>query len=193
VKFGVCLCQEITTGTMPSDHPIRCEWKDLAYDAGWGEPVHQQERYYNSGFVGLHIDRREFLNIWMAANQLAATVGIKRNLFSHGTRTSIFYGIDQDTMNIASMYSKEPLTTIGPEGMGFIGGGFTMYHTAGGKKPWRKKFIRSALTGIPPWNGDKHFLECADGPIQPYSAKQLKKLRRHARYAALIGRFMSRR
>jgi hypothetical protein len=95
-------------------------------------------------------------------------------------------------MNIAAMYANAPLSTIGPEGMGWINGGFTMYHTVGGKKPWRKKFVQSALSGDPPWNGDKHFLECAGGPIQPFSDRKLKSLRRQALLATLIGRFYSR-
>ena len=55
VRHGVCLCQEIAMGTMPSRHPIRAEWMRMAREAGWSEPRRDQERYYNSGFVGLDI------------------------------------------------------------------------------------------------------------------------------------------
>jgi hypothetical protein len=190
VSRGVCLCQEITMGTMPSDHPIRGEWIDLAREAGWGEPMRLQERYFNSGFLGLTVEQKAFLGRWSAANQLAASSGVRQDLFSQESRVKTFYGIDQDTLNIAVMYSAEPLSTIGPEGMGFVDGGFTMYHTAGGVKPWRKKFLRSAIAGVPPWNGDKHFLACADGPIAPFSA--LGWMRRSAGIASLIGRFYGR-
>jgi hypothetical protein len=95
-------------------------------------------------------------------------------------------------MNITTMYAQVPLTAIGPEGMGFIAGGFTMYHTVGSKKPWRKNFLRSALKGTPPSGGDKHFLQCADGPLHPYTPGQLGKMRRSIQWAALIGRFFRR-
>jgi hypothetical protein len=192
IRHGVCLCQEITMGTMASNHPIRLEWMEVARNAGWGEPVNNQERYYNSGFVAMDITNRRFLDMWMAAARLAASAGVEQDKLVSGTRDRSFFTVDQDTMNMTAMYSKAPLTTLGPEGMGFIDGGFAMYHSAGGKKPWRKKFLRSALSGVPPWNGDKHFLECAEGAIRPYTDRQLKKLRSSAKWAALIGRFYKR-
>jgi hypothetical protein len=189
IRFGVCLCQEITMGMMPSNHPLRCEWMEIFRNEGWGEVVSQQERYYNGGFVGLDLQHRAFVETWKAAMRVAASAGVNENHLQHGTRAEVFFSTDQDALNVATMYAKAPLTAIGPEGMGWIPGGFTMYHTVGGKKPWRKKFIRSALSGNPPWNGDKHFLECAQGPIQPFSQAKLKKMRLAARLASLVGRF----
>jgi hypothetical protein len=192
VRFGVCLCQEITLGVMASDHPIRCEWMELAQAAGWTAPVRQQERYYNGGFVGMHVEHREFLNTWVAANRLANSAGVDPANIKQGMPGDTFFCTDQDTLNMTTMYSKAPLTTLGPEGMGFVAGGFTMYHTVGGAKPWRRKFLRDVLQGSPPGNNDKHFLECAEGPIQPYTSGKLKKMRRAAQWAALIGRFYRR-
>ena len=192
IQFGVCLCQDITMGTMPSNHPIRREWMVAAKESDWAAPVSTQERYYNGGFVALHADYREFLATWIAAMKLANSAGVDPHQLQHGTRANTFYSTDQDALNIAAMYSNCPLSAIGPEAMGFTPGGFTMYHTVGGKKPWRKKFLSSALTGDPPWNGDKHFLECSDGPIHPYSAGQLKSMRRAANWGTLIGRFYRR-
>jgi len=193
VKHGVCLCQEITMGTMPSDHPIRLEWAQVAKSAGWAPPARQLERYFSAGFIGMGIEHRYFLDVWTSANQLARSAGLDLAHIQHGTRANSFYSTDQDALNVASMYAKEPMSTVGPEGMGFVDGGFTMYHSAGVIKPWRKKFLRSALAGIPPWNGDKHFLECADGPIQPFRAGQLRRMRSSAKWAAFAGRFFSRR
>jgi hypothetical protein len=192
VRHGVAICQEITMGTMASNHPLRCEWMELATNAGWGEPYRLQERYYNSGFVGMDIVHRGFLDTWKAAVRLANAAGVKHDQFQKGTRAQTFFTVDQDTMNIATMYAKQPLTTIGPEGMGWVTGGFTMYHTLGRKKPWRKKFLRSALDGDPPVGGDKHYLQCASGPIQPYTPGKLKRLRLSAQVATLIGRFFRR-
>lgn len=192
VRHGVCICQEIIMGTMPSNHPLRCEWMELARTAGWGEPVRQQERYYNSGFVGMSVEHRAYLDTWKAAVCLANAAGVKKDQFQKGSRAQTFYTVDQDTMNITTMYAQVPLTTIGPEGMGFIAGGFTMYHILGHKKPWRKKFLRSALAGDPPVDGDKYFLQCVDGPVQPYTPGQLKRMRWSAQWATLVGRFFRR-
>lgn len=192
VRHGVSICQEYTMGSMAPNHPLRCEWIELARNAGWGEPWRLQDRYYNSGFVGMHIEHREYLETWKAAVRLANAAGVEQDQFQKGTRAQTFYTVDQDAMNITTMYTKVPLTTIGPEGMGWISGGFTMYHTLGPLKPWRKKFLPSALNGDPPGPGDKHFLECVGGPIQPYSPGKLRRLRRAARWAALIGRFIRR-
>jgi hypothetical protein len=192
VRHGVCLCQEIAMGTMPSRHPIRCEWMRLASEAGWGEPRIQQERYYNSGFVGLDIEHRGFLTQWIEAIRLANHSGVAPTQFQKGNRAQVFYTIDQDTLNIATMYADVPFTTIGPEGMGFVSGGFTMYHSVGPGKAWRKKFLRASLEGMPPSAGDKHFLATADGPLHPYSAWALKTMRLRAGLAAFLGRFYRR-
>ncbi len=192
IRFGVCLNQEISMGVMASDHPIRCEWMELARRAGWGEPLRQQERYYNAGFIGLALKDRAFLDTWLAANELASAAGVDLTLFQTGSRVNTFHFADQDAMNIAAMYAPTPLTTIGPEGMGWITGGFTMYHSVGSAKPWRKNFLVAALRGIPPSNADKHFLDSAWGPIQPFPLKRLKRQRSMARWASFIGRFYRR-
>jgi len=192
VSHGVCLCQEFTMGTMSSRHPIRAAWMRMAREAGWGEPLRAQERYYNSGFVGLDIGDRAFLAQWIAAVRLANANGVKPNQFQKGGRHQVFFTVDQDTLNIATMYADVPFSTIGPEGMGFISGGFTMYHSVGAPKAWRKKFIRACLDGFPPSNGEKHFLQCAEGPLHPYSASALRGLRRRAGIAAFLGRFYRR-
>ena len=179
-------------GTMPSNHPIRYEWMELARSEQWPEPVYQQERYYNGGFIGLRVEHRKFLDTWKAAMRLANSHGVDDSQIQHGTRANAFFSTDQDALNVAAMYAPVPLSTMGTEGMGWIAGGFTMYHTVGGKKPWRKKFLRAALSGDPPWNGDKHFLECADGPIRPFPARQLHRMRKAAQWASLIGRFYKR-
>jgi hypothetical protein len=194
IRFGVCISQEITMGVMASNHPIRCEWMELARDAGWGEPVRLQERYYNSGFVGLPIEHRAYLDTWKAAVRLANAAGVATSQFQKGSRAQTFFTVDQDTMNISTMYSPAsvPLTTLGPEGMSWVPGGFTLYHTVGPKKPWRKKYLRALFQGLPPTGGDKHFLEMVEGPIHPYTALQLKSMRFRAEIASLLGRFYRR-
>jgi len=192
VGHGVCLCQEQTMGSMPSRHPIRAEWMRMASEAGWGEPCREQERYYNSGFAGLDVAHRRFLEQWVAAVRLANANGVTPSQFQKGGRHQVFFTVDQDTMNISTMYADVPFSTIGPEGMGFVYGGFTMYHSVGKMKAWRKKFLRAALAGLPPTNGEKHFLTCIDGPLHPYPAFAVRSLRLRAGIAALVGRFYRR-
>jgi hypothetical protein len=76
--------------------------------------------------------------------------------------------------------------------MGFVPGGFTMYHSLGAAKPWRKNFLRFALKGIPPSNGDRHYLANVAGPIRPYTPGRLGRLRLQGAIAAGIGRFYRR-
>lgn len=192
VECGVSLCQDITSGTMPSRHPVRCGWIELARAAGWGSPVSEQERYYNGGFIGLGMKFQSFLATWRSALDLAHSNGAPPEVLRLSSREEIFHFPDQDALNVATMYADVPVSAIGPEGMGFIPGGFTMYHSVGFAKPWRKKFLRAALRGVPPTSGDKHYLESCDGPICAYTPARLCYLRWQAPIAAAIGRFYRR-
>ena len=191
-SYGVALCQDITSGTMPSRHPVRCAWIQLARAAGWGGPLQEQDRYYNGGFVGLGRNFEDFLATWQSALDLAYSNGLGPGTLNKRNREHAFNCADQDALNIAIMYSGVPISPIGPEGMGFIPGGFTMYHSVGYSKPWRKQFLRSALKGIPPTNGDKHYLESSVGPICAYPPSRLRRLCLQASVASAIGRFYRR-
>ncbi len=193
IQHGICLCQESSIGNMPSNHPIRCEWICLAAKHGWGEPVRREERYYNSGFVGLEAGQREFLERWKEGIALANAHGVHERQFQVGSRSQTFFTIDQDTMNLATMFVRESFSTMGPDGMGWETGGFAMYHNRGKMKPWNKRYLRAAAIGYPPSNGEKHFLQCAAAPISVFSPGRLSRLRIEARMASLIGRFYSRR
>jgi hypothetical protein len=192
-KRGVSICSEITNGYMPEKHPVRCMWEDAARDAGWGPPVTAQTRYYNAGFIGLDIAYASFLKRWKFAIEIATQTGVDLKDFMLGTREDAYFCVDQDSLNLTTMYATEPISAIGPEGMGFIHGGFTMFHMVGSPKPWNKKYFLSALRGIPPGRGDKHFLASAKAPIRLYSPGKLRLMRLDASAGALIGRFYSRR
>jgi hypothetical protein len=191
VRFGVCLVQDMRN-IMPSRHPFRCEWRALARQAGWREPVQEHDHYYNSGFVGMGVVHRAFLVRWMDAVRLANATGVQPGDFQKRGLPQLFARVDQDSLNIAAMYAGVPFSTMGPEGMGFTPGWNAMYHADGRFKPWRKNFLLSALRGSPPTSADKQFLACAAGPIQAYSPAALKWLRARCTAAALLGRFYSR-
>ncbi len=99
-----------------------------------------------------------------------------------------FHASDQDALNIAAMYSKFPLSTLGPQGMGFIPGDVKMYHTVG-QKPWRGSFFLRALAGVPPSNAMKFFFTQVSSPIRAYSSWRLAAKRLACSTAAFIGRF----
>jgi hypothetical protein len=54
--------QKARTFFVPKLRQVAHFLMELARNAGWGEPLRQQERYYNSGFAGLHIEHRAYLN-----------------------------------------------------------------------------------------------------------------------------------
>jgi len=192
-EYGIALCSEIINGDMPPRHPLRCMWVEMMEKYGWGEPVVPQTHYFNSGFLGLNVRYATFLDRWKKATAIAVVeTNIDVTTFMPGTRENAFYAFDQDTLNLTTMYASEPISAIGPEGMGFTVGGFTMYHSVGGPKPWKKEFLRKALAGMPPSNGDKHFLECATGPIRPFTESELKAKLRTAKLGSMIGRFYRR-
>jgi hypothetical protein len=190
---GVSICSDITTGYMPERHPLRCMWEDVARNAGWGPPVTVQTRYFNAGFVGLDIAYASLLERWKRAIEIATQTGLDLRAFMPGTREDAYYVVDQDSLNLTTMYATEPISAIGPEGMGFIHGGFTMFHSVGSAKPWKKKHFLSALRGMPPGTGDKHFLASANSPIRLYSPGKLRVMRLDVSAGALIGRFYGRR
>jgi hypothetical protein len=192
-ECGVSICSDITNGYMPEKHPLRCMWEDVARNAGWGPPVAAQTRYFNSGFVGLDIAYVSFVERWKRAIEIAVEKGADLRNFMLGTREDVYYVVDQDSFNLATMYAIEPISAIGPEGMGFIHGGFTMFHSVGSPKPWNKGHVLSALRGITTSRADKHFLACASAPIRLYSPGKFRVMLLGASAGALIGRFYGRR
>jgi hypothetical protein len=189
VGFGVSLVSDHMNGAMPPRHPLRCMWVEAAQQAGFGDPVSPQTRYFNGGFVALDVQHASFLERWRAFMEMVAHLGTDLGGFMKGSRENPFYASDQDVLNLTVMYGDEPVSAIGPEGMGFVPGGFTMYHSIGTPKPWEKRFVRLALEAKPPINADKHFLQCADGPIHPLESAKLKSMRMAIKIGSMIGRF----
>ena len=109
-------------------------------------------------------------------------------------RTYPFFSIDQDALNVTAMCAKSPISEIGPEGMDFIHGGWTMSHAVGVPKPWRKKFIWSALKGYSPSLADSAYWSNVgqDSPITSYTKLHVKVKRISILVASLISRFYHR-
>lgn len=191
MQCGVALCTDVN-GAMPENHPRRSAWKCLVGTLGLQNP-RPLNTYYNAGFVGLPTACSGFLKRWSEVIELAGANGF--DLHTGGTCCyfDLFSKGDQDALNIATMYSEYELTTLGPEGMGFAPGQAAMYHAVGSPKPWRKKLLRSALLGVPPFPPDRAYLANITHPIRPHSGLAVASRRAQCAMGALIGRFYSRR
>jgi hypothetical protein len=185
-RHGVALCQEVILGTLPEDAPFRHAWMEIVADMGLGKP-RALNRYFNSGMVGVAAADAGFLHLWKRVLDRVGAMGYDLKAFMPGNRELDFYTIDQDALNIAAMYSEHPLSTMGPEAMGFVPGGFTMYHVQG-RKPWRISPLREALAGRPPSNAVKYFFTQVSSPIRAYSALHLRAKKLGFAIAAFIGR-----
>ena len=191
VHHGIALCEDVN-GTLPANHPLRHRWIEIASERGLRNPQ-PLSRYYNGGFVGLSASCSGFLELWRDVTRIAESEGLDLGAFGRGDRTQPFHKADQDILNIAAMYSEYPLTTIGPDGMGFVPGAATMYHAIGSPKPWNKKMVLSALLGVPPSSSDKAFLKNVTHPIRLYGSFGLADRQFSCALGALIGRFYRRR
>ena len=189
-RHGVALCQEITNNILPHDSPLRYQWIEIAETISLNNPRLLQH-YYNGGMVGVPAEHADFLRLWKRLIELSADHGCALDRMMPGTREMPFHASDQDALNMAAMYSQAPLTTLGPEGMGFIPGGARMYHTVG-TKPWQGSFLKRALSGNPPTNAMKAFFSHCEGPIRPYKRWQLRAKRLACTISAMIGRFYRR-
>jgi hypothetical protein len=190
VKCGIGLCEDVNR-VMPPNHPIRHKWIELVSASGLMNPT-TLYTYYNGGFVGLPASYSGFLDLWHEVLRIAEAEGLDPRAFGTGDRTNPFFRSDQDALNVAAMYTEYPLSTLGPDGMDFVHGGFTMSHAAASPKPWRKNMVLSALGGAPPFSSDKAFLEHLSDPIRAYSSLRLAARRLSCRIGALIGRFYRR-
>jgi len=189
MSYGVSMVHEIISNDMPTSHPVR---------RGWEGVIKRSKRvvernitsYINSGFCGVNRQNIEFLEVWSDIIQVAIKdYGFKANEFAHTNRSDLFFAKDQDAFNVAAMCSKSPISEIGPDGMDFLNGGFTMSHAVGHRKPWLKDFIRSSLRGIPPTNTDKIFWSTVNGPLRPYKTSKIRLKKIALAIASLIGRF----
>lgn len=191
VRLGIALCQDVN-GCMPADHPVRLHWK--RYLDGQGYSTHRELNvYYNSGFIGLARESFEALEIWesLINKSLQGELDVL-NGWPAIHRTDVYWGFDQDTMNMMAMATPYSLSTMGPESMEFVPGGMVMSHAVGAKKPWNKPYLRCALRGEPPTRADKAYWQYVEAPIRLYSKTSLLLNRLRVKLAAAIGCFIRR-
>jgi hypothetical protein len=193
LSHGVALVHEISYNDMPPSHPLRMEWLKVIKQAGL-QSARDIHSYINGGFCGVSRKNIEFLKVWANITQVAIRqFGLTPDQWSHDyDRTFMFHSQDQDTLNITAMCSSSPISEMGPEAMDFVDGGFTMSHCVGSPKPWKKKYLASALKGIPPSKAEKAYWLHTTNPILIHSDFSLKITNASIMVAALIGRFYKR-
>jgi hypothetical protein len=189
-RYGIALCEDIVMNAVRENSPLRHKWMEVAGGIGLGTP-RALNHYFNGGMVGLSPAHASFLTLWNRFIQLGETAGGNIQQILSGSRALPFYILDQDALNMAAMYTEHPLSTMGPEAMGFETGGFTMYHTVG-PKPWKGSLLRRALDGRPPTNAFRFFFTQVSSPIQAYSPWRLRSKQLACSIATFIGRFYSR-
>ncbi len=189
-RYGIALCEENVNYNLADNSPLRLQWADLGTELGLGEPQ-PVNRYFSGGMVGVAAAHAGFLDLWKRILDWVQAAGYDLEVFKPGTADMPFNATDQDALNMAAMYTKYPLTTMGPEAMGFIPSGFTMYHAVG-QKPWRGSFLLRALKGEPPSGAMKFFFTQVSSPIRAYSPVHLFAKRMACGMGAFIGRFYRR-
>jgi hypothetical protein len=75
VQYGFALVEDCTFPYMPSDHPLRYQWIQVARSAGFTQK-RAPSRYYNSGFVGLPENMRHVLAIWESLTEAATDLSV---------------------------------------------------------------------------------------------------------------------
>lgn len=186
-RNGVALCLDNNFAIVPSDHPWRAEWGRLGRQAGL-EQRRKLDFYYNGGFFGLTRPNASFLEVWCRLTQAYQQVGGDLVSRKSADRKQSVVG-DQDLMNAAVMCSQLPLSSVGPDGMDFGGGGYLMSHAVYGTKPWVKQFTLDLFrTGNPPSLADKEFMKNIAWPIRIFSPLEEQLKRADLKVAAVLGR-----
>jgi hypothetical protein len=188
---GVALCQEITNANLSSNHPFRFKLKIYAKSLGF-DVKRELSQLFNGGYIGVCAKWKPCLGVWKALIQGLPDYGIPLDQFSVSDPTCAFNVADQMMLNLMAMVADCPLSTVGPEEMDFLPGGSYMSHASGSPKPWRKKYIRSALCGTGPSRAEKAFWRSTQFPIELFSKSQLLAKQFDLKTAAAISRFIRR-
>ena len=172
-SYGVAFCQEINWQNMSDNHPKMMGLKEFSKQLGL-ERYRESNRYYNAGFIGVQKNHISILELWKNLIECLGKTQVDLSKMHSGDPTSSIYTIDQDLFNLSVILTNCPISTIGPEGMDFIPGGFTMSHAAGATKPWRKKMFLSALMKKQrPSLADRGYWRHTQTPIKLYSDYRL--------------------
>lgn len=169
---GVAAAQD-QQPALPTGHWLFKGWQEAFSPKGYLLRETPRE-YVNAGFLGVHRDAVGVVERWRDMMRIAAEAfgGLDASNLSRGRKTeqistpyTSFAQTDQDVLNAVLRCGSEPLSLVGPEGMGFRPGPALMSHAVG-QKPWAKPFIWQAMRGIRPTLADQMFLKFSSGPLR---------------------------
>ncbi len=188
---GVALCEDLANQKMPNDHPVRVYWANFLTSGGF-QLSRSLNQYFNGGFLGVHKHYEAAIYDWQNIFDHILRQGIDIRWGRPTDRTDYFQKQDQDALNLMAMTTECPLSTVGPDGMDFVEGGFLMSHAVAAPKPWDRKLIYNALRGMPPGKADKEFFNNVEHPIRLYERSHLRNIKRRLQIAAGFGRIIKR-
>jgi lipopolysaccharide biosynthesis glycosyltransferase len=192
LEYGIALVEDLLYPDLTGDHPLRMGWMKAV--SGMGVTQKRRiDRYYNSGFLGVPYQYRDFLTLWDSLMEWTEKHSTNnRQIWQSADRSSLFMATDQDNLNIAVMVTDYPVSTVGPDGMDFLPGGFLMSHAVNSPKPWNKPFLKRALTGVPPAAWDKLYWQCVSDPIRLFDPGTIQRKQRELKISSALGRFIRR-
>ena len=190
VEEGVGICGDVNFDFDPN-HPIRKKWAKLA--EAQGVPVRNEiHGFYNSGFLAWKQEHKQFIADWNRAFSILEPKSGDMKQFRVYDRTAVVQSTNQDSFNLAMMITEVPISTIGPEAMGFINGIQLMFHPIG-PKPWNREFGKDFLGGSAPRQSDVHFWRHINGPVlQPVPVAKADRMYKYCRALRWMGRFYHR-
>lgn len=160
VNQGVAICEDVNSN-MNRNHPIRKQWAGFANELGI-DIQSEIDYYYNSGFLGWTRSTKAFLSDWDKSFEILAKRSGDMKQFRVNNRTHVVLSANQDSLNLATMITTTPISTIGPEAMGFKSGMRLMSHPIG-LKPWNRNYFIEFLDGNAPRMSDIDFWKNVNG------------------------------
>lgn len=191
VSCGIAICED-QYPNLSSNHPKRVAWKKFAEQRGF-VCEKSLDSFYNSGCIGVKADHKSILLTWKKLLDECISAGhVDMNSLRAKHSYPYLYD-DQCVLSAALMFTKYPLSVIGPEGMDFGQVGGLMAHAVGPiAKPWQRQFILEALKGIPPRSADKVYWQETQSPVAIYDDKTAHRKKFQVRLSSLISYFIKR-
>jgi hypothetical protein len=201
VTCGVAVSEDVNS-PLSKYHPRRMAWRRYFDDKGFSLNF-KDSIYVNSGFIGVNLENRSFLELWKKIQEAMAPLigGLDRSIFrgDHfvlleqvGGPFMPFVKTDQDALNAAIEASNKEISFIGKDAMGFENGFILMYHALGRPKPWRWKIFKQSFDGRPPRKVDIEYWNSASGPIVAIKRSVVSRQKLFLKIATGIGRFYKR-